>query len=567
MNRKILYAVGDRLLRYVYKNPRRNLVKLVKVGKLVAGKMFPPSTFTKPIEIIEDEDNVWHQFLFRGLDEVDPALFRRIALTFAIDLGYFGTKALRANREKEHCNIPWVVLMDPTSACNRHCKGCWAAEYGHKSNLTLDEMRRIVRECKALGTHFFMYTGGEPLIRKADIITVAKENPDCLFLTFTNGTLVDDAFCEDMKACGNLALALSVEGSEETTDARRGAGSYRDTMAAMALLKKHGCLFGVSVCYTSQNCEAVTSDAFYDTLIEAGARYAWYFHYMPVGSDADQNLLLSPEQREHVYRTIREKRDGKNGKPIFTVDFQNDAEFVGGCIAGGRNYFHINSEGDAEPCVFIHYSDSNIRQKSIKECLQSPLFYEYYKGQPFNNNMLRPCPMLENPAALRRIVSRRQVHQLPGSGERRGAVRQVRCLRCRLGAYRQAYLGGEKPLPALYPVLSGHPGGQNGRRGAKAAKPAPAYGEIKENIKLKSARPCMVVRFCVRLFKIGFYDLQHLLPGGKVHIGGAVVHALFQWIVHKFGVDIFGIAPWSFQPTGGGQVVDHILPAKGRALL
>ena len=87
------------------------------------------------------------------------------------------------------------------------------------------------------------------------------------------------------------------------------------------------------------------------------------------------------------------------------MDFQNDAEFVGGCIAGGRNYFHINSEGDAEPCVFIHYSDSNIRQKSIKECLQSPLFYEYYKGQPFNNNMLRPCPMLENPAALRRIVS------------------------------------------------------------------------------------------------------------------------------------------------------------------
>ena len=87
------------------------------------------------------------------------------------------------------------------------------------------------------------------------------------------------------------------------------------------------------------------------------------------------------------------------------MDFQNAAQFVGGCIAGGRNYFHINSEGDAEPCVFIHYSDSNIRQKSIKECLQSPLFYEYYKGQPFNNNMLRPCPMLENPAALRRIVS------------------------------------------------------------------------------------------------------------------------------------------------------------------
>lgn len=403
-NRKMLYSIGDHLLKYVYRNPRRNMLKLVRFGKFVAGGMFPPSTFTKPIEIIGDESNVWHKYMFRAMDELDPDMLRKALLTFAIDLGYFGTKNLRAKRDQEHCNIPWVVLLDPTSACNRSCKGCWAAEYGHKSNLTLDEMRSIISQCKELGTHFFMFTGGEPLIRKNDILTLARENKDCLFLAFTNGTLVDDKFCEDMKACANMGLALSVEGSEETTDARRGEGSYADTLKAMAMLKKHGCLFGTSVCYTSQNYEAVTSDEFYDMMIENGARYAWYFHYMPVGSGADTSLLLTPEQREHVFRRIRANRDGKNGKPIFTVDFQNDAEFVGGCIAGGRNYFHINSEGDVEPCVFVHYSDSNIREKTIKECLKSPLFYSYYKGQPFNDNMLRPCPMLENPMALRRIV-------------------------------------------------------------------------------------------------------------------------------------------------------------------
>ena len=181
---------------------------------------------------------------------------------------------------------------------------------------------------------------------------------------------------------------------------------YNKTLDAMAVLKKHGCIFGTSICYTSRNYEAVTSDEFYDKMIECGAKYMWYFHYMPVGGDADTELLLTPEQREHVYRSVREKRNNKTGKPIFTVDFQNDAEFVGGCIAGGRNYFHINSEGDAEPCVFIHYSDSNIRDKSILECLKSPLFNEYYKGQPFNKNMLRPCPMLENPQALRKMVER-----------------------------------------------------------------------------------------------------------------------------------------------------------------
>ncbi|MDD6728735.1 MAG: radical SAM protein [Eubacteriales bacterium] len=403
---KALHAVGNRLFRYIYKDPKKNMLKLIKVGKTFAGKMYPESTFTKPVEIISDESNIWHQYLFRGIEEIDADFLRKAVLTFGIDLGLIGTSTLRKKREVEGCNIPWVILMDPTSACNMKCKGCWAAEYGHKSSLTLDEMRKVISEAKALGTHFYMFTGGEPLIRKADILTLAKENSDCIFLAFTNATLVDEKFCEDMKSCGNLALAISLEGTEETNDSRRGEGAYQKTINAMKLLKKHKCLFGTSVCYTSRNYEAVTSDEFYDFMIESGAKYAWYFHYMPVGSDADTNLLLTPEQREHVYRAIREKRNSKTGKPIFTVDFQNDGEFVGGCIAGGRNYFHINSEGDVEPCVFIHYSDSNIREKSILECLKAPLFREYYKGQPFNDNMLRPCPMLENPQALRALVNK-----------------------------------------------------------------------------------------------------------------------------------------------------------------
>lgn len=403
---KFLHQVGNVLFKYIYKDPKRNMLKLVKIGKAVAGKMYPESTFTKPIEIITDESNIWHEYLFKGIEDIDRDFLRKAVLTFGIDAGLIGTSTLRKKREEEHCNIPWVVLMDPTSACNLKCKGCWAAEYGYKSNLTLDEMRKIVTESKALGTHFFMFTGGEPLIKKKEILTLARENQDCIFLAYTNGTLIDQQFCEDIRECGNFGLALSIEGSEETNDIRRGEGAYKKTVEAMKLLKKNKCLFGASICYTSQNYGAVTSDEFYDMLIENGAKYAWYFHYMPIGSDADTSLLLTPEQREHVYREIRNKRNEKTGKPIFTVDFQNDAEFVGGCIAGGRNYFHVNSEGDVEPCVFIHYSDSNIREKSILECLKSPLFKEYYKGQPFNDNMLRPCPMLENPQALRHIVNK-----------------------------------------------------------------------------------------------------------------------------------------------------------------
>ena len=45
---KMLYFVGNKLLKYVYKNPQKNMLKLIKIGKAVAGKMYPESTFTKP---------------------------------------------------------------------------------------------------------------------------------------------------------------------------------------------------------------------------------------------------------------------------------------------------------------------------------------------------------------------------------------------------------------------------------------------------------------------------------------------------------------------------------------
>ena len=119
-------------------------------------------------------------------------------------------------------------------------------------------------------------------------------------------------------------------------------------------------------------------------------------------NDASPELLLTPDQREEMYHAIRKFR---STKAIFTLDFQNDAEFVHGCIAGGRHYLHINANGDVEPCVFIHYSNCNIKDTSLLDALKSPIFQAYHDNQPFNENMLRPCPMLENPEILRKLVA------------------------------------------------------------------------------------------------------------------------------------------------------------------
>lgn len=394
---------------YIGKDPDKNLPKLMKWVDRFAGD--GPDSFEAQRDafrkVIDDPDNNMHKLIWSLWDDIDEDVLKTIFENFIINTNLIGWPREEELKKKYNCNIPWAILLDPTSACNLHCVGCWAAEYGNKLNLSFDEIDSIITQGKELGVYFYIYTGGEPLVRKRDLIAITRKHNDCAFMTFTNGTLIDEEFADNLLSVKNFIPVLSVEGFEEATDSRRGEGTYQKVVHAMGILKKKRLPFGISCCYTSQNLDSIASDEYFDQMIEWGAKFVWYFHYMPVGNDAVPELLPTPEQREYMYHKIREVRATK---PIFAMDFQNDGEYVGGCIAGGRRYFHINANGDADPCVFIHYSDSNIREKSLLDILRSPLFQLYHDGQPFNENHLRPCPMLENPDKLRELVAKSGAH-------------------------------------------------------------------------------------------------------------------------------------------------------------
>lgn len=389
----------NQALEYVEGNPEENIPKLMKLADRLIPAQWYGSQRNAIRKVIEEKNN-WYELILK-VYELDSGVRKAFFQNFLYNASLKGSAIQEEIKQKEGCNIPWAILLDPTSACNLHCTGCWAAEYGHKLNLSLETIDSIISQGKALGTYMYIYTGGEPLVRKKDLIKICEMHPDCTFLTFTNGTLIDEDFCQEMLRVKNFVPAISLEGFEDANDSRRGKGVYEKVAQAMQLLKKHRLPFGISTCYTSRNWEDITSEKFFDYIIDNGALFCWFFHYMPVGHGAVTELLPTPEQREEVYHRIRHFR---NTKPLFTMDFQNDAEYVGGCIAGGRNYLHINAKGDVEPCVFIHYSNCNIHESTLLEALKSPLFMAYHDNQPFNENMLRPCPMLENPHRIKEMV-------------------------------------------------------------------------------------------------------------------------------------------------------------------
>lgn len=394
---------------YIEKEPEHNLPKLMEWVDRLAGD--GPNSFLVQRDafrtVINDPDNNMHQLLMNIFREVDNDVLKATFENFLLNANIVGWPIQEDMRSKYNCNIPWAILLDPTSACNLHCTGCWAAEYGNKLNLSLNEIDSIIQQGKELGVYMYIYTGGEPMVRSKDIIALCQKHSDCQFLAFTNATLIDEAFADDMLRVKNFIPAISLEGFEMATDGRRGNGVYHKVLRTMSILRQKRLPFGISACYTSQNLDSISSDEFIDQLVKWGAQFIWYFHYMPVGNDAVPALMPNPQQRKAMYYRIREIR---STKPLFAMDFQNDGEYVGGCIAGGRRYLHINANGDVDPCVFVHYSDSNIREKSLLDCLRSPMFMAYHDGQPFNDNHLLPCPMLENPEKLREMVHRTGAH-------------------------------------------------------------------------------------------------------------------------------------------------------------
>ena len=394
-------------LNYVLKNPAKNLSTLIDwVERFdIGGTVSAQIKAVRPIA--SDPENVWNKFVVNLCEDVDHSILKNMVSNFFVNASIAGMKKQEECREKYDCNIPWAILMDPTSACNLQCTGCWAAEYGNKLNMSYEEMDAIINQANELGTYFFLYSGGEPLVRKADIIRLCEAHPDCQFLAFTNGTLIDEAFADEMLRVKNFIPAISVEGFEADTDFRRGAGTFAKVEKAMEILRARKLPFGNSCCYTSKNTDIIGSEEYFDQMIAWGAKFCWFFTYMPIGTDAVPELMVSAEQRKFMYEQVRKFRETK---PIFTLDFWNDGEYSEGCLAGGKVYLHINAGGDYEPCAFIHYSDSNIREKTLLEALQSPLFKAYQEKQPWNENHLRPCPLLDNPEALVNAVETTGAH-------------------------------------------------------------------------------------------------------------------------------------------------------------
>jgi MoaA/NifB/PqqE/SkfB family radical SAM enzyme len=305
---------------------------------------------------------------------------------------------------------PNFVVLSPTMRCNLKCTGCYSGLYSKDGELSEEEVDRLLSEMRSFGANFTVITGGEPYLLKGMLLRLFRKYHDMFFLTYTNGTLLDEPTVKEMGRLGNVMPAISVEGYEAETDGRRGSGVYKKILEAMARLKREGVIFGISVTYTRENIDTVTKDEFVEFYIDKGALFAWYFMFVPVGKDPILEMVPTPEQRVYCGQRVIQLR---NKYPILMGDFWNDGPAAAGCLAGGRQYLHIVNSGRVEACVFAHFGVDNIREKTILEATNSPFFQAIRSKFPYNENgnLRRPCMIVDNPEVLRELVDTYMVPQ------------------------------------------------------------------------------------------------------------------------------------------------------------
>ncbi len=130
---------------------------------------------------------------------------------------------------------------------------------------------------KKMGGRFITISGGEPFVYKSEgktLLDIYKKYDDMVFLVYTNGIVINEEVAQRLAESANVTPSISVEGFEEETDQRRGAGTFKKNLRAFEHLREVGVPFGISVTATSKNIDVLLGDEFYDFYFEEqGASY------------------------------------------------------------------------------------------------------------------------------------------------------------------------------------------------------------------------------------------------------------------------------------------------------
>ncbi|MFW9788067.1 MAG: radical SAM/SPASM domain-containing protein [Candidatus Thorarchaeota archaeon] len=364
-----------------------------------------------------------------GLDSNMSRLFvpwvlrnpRYIRAGFRLARSYKKTERLRREAREAGLSVPPFLILSITSKCNLTCAGCYAAAVGTldiaqrsgcsaaRPTLDWNQWYDIIKDAAEQGVFGFIIAGGEPFLFSG-LLELCESFKDRFFIILTNGTALTRYDHKRLRSTKNVAVIVSVEGSEEATDARRGRGVHKQALETLTRLKSSGVPTGISVTITNQNYQFWMQKENLDRYVKLGVLVGVFIEYIPVMAENltgdtcgpyNKTLMLSPQEREEFRLQVLEYRR-KNS--LYVIHSPGDEDYFGGCVSAGRGFAHVTPQGDLTACPVSNLATHNLSNTSFREGLASPLFIAIRENEHLLTNEDTPCALFGHPAEVQEIA-------------------------------------------------------------------------------------------------------------------------------------------------------------------
>lgn len=396
---KVPETLSSELIGLTGKLSKKNLLRAVSTFEKLASIKYHYDGIEGVKKLIEN-NHPGIEAVQRIFHQANPKARAAILNNFILGCIFFGYKKRLEFYNQHHAAAPGTLMISPTLRCNLRCYGCYAGTHEHKDELTFEEVDRILADAYVAGTNFVLILGGEPFMVPW-LLDIVQKYHQMAFMIYTNGQLIDDVKIKRLSKLGNAGIAIGLDGLKEETDERKGAGAFDKAMNAMRKLREAGVIVGFSAMTSRKNFNVIHSEAFFDTMIENGAGFGWLTVAVPQGrASRESDLMPTDEQKAQIPGLIHKL---KQTKPILIVDFLTDAYVTEGCGAG-RVIWHINANGDVEPCVLMPFAVDNIREKSFLDIIQSDFFKGIRGIHTRHANEQQSCMMTYKPKEVLEVV-------------------------------------------------------------------------------------------------------------------------------------------------------------------
>jgi len=317
--------------------------------------------------------------------------------------------------------LKWLA-WEICARCNLRCVHCRCnAEMGSGEGIfTLPRAKALLDDIARFASPVVVLTGGEPLLRQdlPEILAygTAKGFRMCMA---TNGTLLDDAWCEKLAAGGIKIVSLSLDAASAAIhdDFRKQEGAFEGTLRGIECLKRRGIPFLINSSFSQRN--AGEAQSTYALAKRLGAK-AWYmFCVVPVGRGeeisaelltpaqyrellawhlamerGEDEMLVRPTCMPQYYRLLAEAE--ARGEKLTRRSLSFSTGGAKGCVAG-QSIALITAWGEVKPCSYFPEAAGNLAEKSLEEIWRaSPLFarlrdFSAYKGMCGQCAYLHTC--------------------------------------------------------------------------------------------------------------------------------------------------------------------------------